>query len=108
MDILIECLDSNSISKYDYYIEIYNDFKSIYKGIFYGSMRFNGNINSVYNIIVRYKNNIKKITFIMGKCDYIRLVFDSGHYIKFRLKDINYPNLPIERGEIYLWQDLTA
>ena len=24
MDILIECLDSNSISKYDYYIEIYN------------------------------------------------------------------------------------
>ena len=66
--------------------------------------------NTTYNLIAKLNNEIINTSFYINKTNYI-FIFNSSiikkntlRTITFFLKDANYSNLPIEKGEIILWQ----
>ena len=80
--------------------------KLIYKGITY-----NNEIElcleecDVYKIVA-ISNSIKLVTsfFVNNNSRYIFNLNINNNPITFILTDLNYKNLPIERGELLLWQ----
>lgn len=74
------------------------------------SFIFNAEINKCYNLIF-FNNHFyyKTSIIILDKYNmpyYIYINFLKKHFIKINLVDSNYKNLKIERGEIYLWENL--
>lgn len=96
-------LKINNLFQKNYYIKIINNNKIIYKN----------NISNFKTKIKLEKNNIYTIYIIVNKTliitnlltnnkkDYI-LNFNIKNKTIFKLIDLNYPNLLIERGMIYL------
>ena len=110
-NITINFLGSGYNNKFQPYITIYDNCNNcVFKGYTY-----NGRVNicldnNHYYFIKAYLNSqmINKIIYINKYSNIYTLVFDSitirNNIITFILTDRNYLNLPIENGEVILWQ----
>lgn len=81
----------------------------IYEGITYnGELEICLDANEVYKINAYSLNEIINTYFYVSNLDNYIFIFDRAKFIKprkiiFSLIDYHY-NLPIEKGELYLWQ----
>lgn len=116
--IKIRCLLCNCIAYYPYHILIYNHKQHlIYDGFTtkYGVLDFDFPEYGLYKIVIKSNNSWipkvnKKSIFLSPNCSDL-LIFTLHSYcnskskdpITIRLTDRNYKGLPIEKGEIKLW-----
>lgn len=95
-------------NKYQVKVKIYDNNKKIYEGITYnGELKINLKENKIYKVKAFFKNElICKNIYITKKCKYT-FIFTHAIFnprtITISLVDLYY-NLPIEKGEITLWQ----
>ena len=89
-----------------------------YSNIIYDGLTYNGILNislknnRAYKLIATTNNDIISTIFYVtyNKCEY-KFIFNRSIYnnpsniITFLLTDYNYNNLPIEKGELILWQN---
>ena len=97
---------------YQAYVEIYNKQGDI---VFFGKT-YNGIVElylenkSVYKIVALLRGRIIRNVFYVNDYDekyvfwFKNIIRNNGRTITFFLKDANYNNLPIEKGEMFLWQ----
>ena len=107
--IIIRIIGLNCIDLNKTIIKIYNSNKKVvYKGITRnGIVSLSLNNNEVYKICIFSSTNIIS-TSILVTSDYNEYIIlaNNNEYYKttFLLTDANYLGLPIEKGEITLWQ----
>ncbi len=94
--------------KYQAKIKIYQNNKKIFEGTTYnGIIKVDLKENTIYKIKAYFLNEkINTYLYVTRKCKYT-FIFTHAIYnprtITISLVDLYY-NLPIERGEIFLWQ----
>lgn len=110
----LKCLVRNCLTSYKYDIKIYDSNGLLVfngKTNDYGFIYFEAKNWEVYKIEIEppiriYPSIIKKyFIFKENSCDTITFIFYKILPIVIKLIDKNYRNLPIEKGEIILWQD---
>ena len=89
-------------------VKIYHKNKKIYEGLTYnGEIYVNLKFNEVYEIEAIFFNEKISTYIYNNRCEYV-FAFDHNILIErtitFLLKDYFY-NLPIEKGELILWQN---
>ena len=86
-------------------ISIYDDCMLIYQSNYKGLINICLDKNKVYKILINTSRGSYLYSFIVSSSTE-RLIFNipNNNIITFKLTDSNYLNLPIERGELLLWQ----
>lgn len=111
----IKCILVDSINYINYYIWIYNNKNELIDEGFSnnGNFCFNSFNNQIFKIIIKPESSsckICKYIYIDSKKDN-KLCFKFKSKVKnkclitINLTDQNYKGLPIEKGEIFLWQN---
>lgn len=106
MKLVIKCFMCNTIDIYEYNIRIYDK----HKRLIYESPTKDGKLvlnlkKDLYIIKVNFKNNLLcRVIYCNRKCNCINFYFERNIPITIKLVD-KYYNLPIEKGELILWQN---
>lgn len=114
MKITLNFIGTGINDEYQACIHIYDKNKKL----LYHKKTYNGKIavclkeNETYRLIATsYNEKLDKIFYIDKKTKSITFIFKRSIYIPpklrtiiFLLTDANYSNLPIEKGEMILWQ----
>ena len=92
------------------YIKIFNsNCNLVYEGHTYNGQLDIRLDNNVYRLVANYNGNIIIVPFYVSS-NTNNYIFSFNNYnlnsrdITFQLTDFYYTNLPIERGDIVLWQ----
>ena len=85
-------------------ISIYDGCSLIYKNYYNGLINICLDKNKVYKIVINTSLRTFIYSFIASCHDRITFNIPNNNIITFRLTDSNYLNLPIERGELLLWE----
>ena len=107
-NVIIRFLGPGVNDTYQAYVNVYDEYNNlIFKGYTYNSiLEINLCFNKIYKIEAIFLNErIQKNIYINNNI-YV-IPFSTGFNISkssFLLTDYYYDNLPIERGEIILWQ----
>lgn len=105
-EVIIKVIGVGISEHYQALIEIYDKNEIIYKGITYdGVIKICLEKNKAYNIRIIFRNNLLNTSFIVdSNCLYTFVLPNNIDTITFLLTDYYYPNLPIMKGELILWQ----
>lgn len=106
---ILKFIGAGYSNNYQVKIKIYEKNKLILKCTTYnGEIKVPLEENKIYKIKTQFQNQIKNITLYVSKqCKYVFILptaIINRRTITFTLVD-EYYNLPIERGEIILWQN---
>lgn len=113
--IILKFIGTGIGDKYQACVNIYDTYGNLIlkKKTYNGILDINLKENIVYKLVATSCTDTIKTSFYVNKCskEYIfifsRSILSSGlRTITFLLEDANYNNLPIEKGEIILWQKL--
>lgn len=105
---ILKFIGAGYSDKYQVKVKIYCNNKKIFEGITYnGIIKVDLKENQIYKIKAYFLNEkINTYLYVTKKCKYT-FIFTHAIYnprtITISLVDLYY-NLPIERGEIILWQ----
>ena len=113
-NIILKFIGTGINNNYQAIVRIYDK----YNNLLYNKKTYNGKLNlslkknTVYKLVATSCDDIIKTSFYVTKYnnDYIfifnRSIFNNSNLrtITFLLRDANYDNLPIEKGEMFLWQ----
>lgn len=111
----IKCIATDSIDILKYHIWIYNlKDKLVYEGSSKcGNIFFTPPHNGVFKLVIQFKNSscrICKMIYIHSNmnptfCFKFQKKTKMKHSITFHVTDHHYRGLPIEKGEIFIWQN---
>lgn len=105
---ILKFIGAGCNDKYQVKVKIYCNSKKIYEGITYnGIIKVDLKEGNIYKVKAYFLNEkINTYLYVTKKCKYT-FIFTHALYnsrtITISLVDLYY-NLPIERGEIFLWQ----
>ena len=108
--IILNFIGTGLYNNYQACVSIYDKCNNLlyYKKTYNGKLVLELKENNTYTLIAKLNNEIINTSFYTNKTNYIFIfnnsIINKSRTITFLLKDANYSNLPIEKGEIILWQ----